>query len=73
MESHARSIVKALSWRVWAGLITFGVAWAITGRLTLAAEVGLADTAVKLGAYYAHERLWLKVRFGRSKSPDYDI
>ena len=73
MESHARSIIKALSWRIGGLLVTFFVTWGITGRLSLAATVGLADTGVKIGAYYVHERLWLKVRFGRSTSPDYDI
>ena len=73
MESHARSIVKALSWRIGGLLVTFGVAWVVTGRWSTAVTLGLADTAVKLGAYYAHERLWLKVSFGRSRPAEYDI
>ncbi len=73
MESHIRSIAKALSWRFLATLITFSVAWVITGQLTLAAEIGLADTLIKLGVYYSHERLWVRVRFGKLRTPEYQI
>ncbi len=73
METRARSIVKALTWRVTALFITMGVAWSITRKVELAASIGLADTLIKLGAYYVHERCWLKIRFGRAKPPEYQI
>jgi len=65
MESHVRTISKALSWRFIATLVTFSVAWLVTGKLTFAVEIGVADTLIKLGAYYFHERLWISVKFGR--------
>ena len=73
MESHFRSIMKALSWRLCATTITFFVSWALTGELTLAVEIGLIDSLLKLGAYYSHERLWIKVGFGKLKAPEYQI
>ena len=73
MESHARTIAKALSWRFIATLITFTVAWIVTRELTFAAEIGLADTIIKLGAYYFHERLWIRVKFGKLIRPEYEI
>lgn len=73
METRARSIVKALTWRTGGLLITVGVTWAVTGRPGLAALVGAGDTLVKLFAYYFHERLWLKVRYGRLCAPEYEI
>ena len=73
MDSHVRTIMKALSWRVIATLITFAVAWIATGKLTVAVEIGLADTLIKLGAYYFHERTWIRVRFGKLKKPEYEI
>ena len=73
METHARSILKALSYRSLGFLVTASVAWAVTGRLGLAASIGLADTVMKLGAYYVHERAWLKVRYGRLHPPEYQI
>ncbi len=73
MESHSRTIAKALSWRFIATLITFTVAWIVTRELTFAAEIGLADTIIKLGAYYFHERLWIRIKFGRLIRPEYEI
>ncbi len=73
MESHVRTITKTLSWRFVATLITFSVAWLVTGKLTFAVEIGVADTLIKLGAYYFHERLWIRVKFGRLRKPEYEI
>ncbi len=73
VESHFRTIAKAVSWRFIATLITFTVAWIITKELTFAAEIGIADTLIKLGAYYFHERVWIGVDFGRKKPPEYQI
>jgi len=73
METHARSILKAATWRAGGLVMTVAVAWALTGRADLAASIGIADTLVKLGAFYVHERVWLKVRFGRKQPPEYQI
>ena len=54
-------------------IITTAVVWIVTGKPKLAASVGLLDGLVKLAAYYAHERCWLKVRFGRAKPLEYQI
>ncbi len=73
MESHVRTITKTLSWRFVATLITFSVAWLVTGKLTFAVEIGVADTLIKLGAYYFHERLWIRAKFGTLRKPEYEI
>ena len=73
MESHIRTIIKAFSWRFIATLVTFTVAWVITKELKFAAEIGLADTVIKLGAYYFHERVWVGINFGKSRPLEYQI
>ncbi|PLX92087.1 MAG: hypothetical protein C0621_10065 [Desulfuromonas sp.] len=74
MDGTIRSLSKAISWRVVATLITAVIVYLLTGELDFAAKVGLADTAVKFGAYFAHERLWNRIRFGRVPAqPDYSI
>ena len=73
MESHFRTVTKAFSWRFIATLVTFTVAWVITKELKFAAEIGLADTVIKLGAYYFHERMWIGINFGKQKPPEYQI
>lgn len=69
MESRKRSIAKALSWRVVAVFITSCVAWGVTREITLAVEIGVIDTLIKLGVYYGHERLWLRIHFGKTLPP----
>jgi len=73
VEAHLRSILKAATWRLGGFVVTVLVAWTVTRKVGIAASIGLADTALKLVAYYVHERLWLKVRFGMLRRADYDI
>ncbi len=61
-----RSIGKALSWRACAVVITASVAWAVTGRLGVAATIGALDSMLKLVAYYLHERFWNRLPTGRT-------
>jgi uncharacterized membrane protein len=33
----------------------------------------VTDTAFKIGVYFAHERAWNKIQYGREVSQDYQI
>ncbi len=70
MESHKRSIVKALTWRIFATFVTISVVYAFTREFALSAGIGIADTVVKLFAYYSHERMWDRISFGRKKEKE---
>ena len=69
METRARSLAKAISWRVTGTLDTMLISLVITGSLRLAAAIGLTEVATKSLLYYLHERAWLKVPFGRRSMP----
>ncbi len=73
MESHIRSIMKAITWRAGGTVVTFAVAWILTQEFKLAAQIGALDTVIKIGAFYAHERLWIHVKFGKLRRPEYEI
>lgn len=73
MESHFRSIIKAITWRTGGTAVTFAVAWMLTKKLELAAQIGVFDTVVKIGAFYIHERVWNRLNFGKKKPPEYHI
>ena len=73
MDTHLRTIAKSLTWRLGGLIVTMVVVLAITGEVKLAASVGVADTLVKLLAYYVHERIWLKVKLGQKPRPEYEI
>ncbi|NOY36947.1 MAG: adenylyl-sulfate kinase [Chlorobi bacterium] len=66
-ETGLRSILKTLSWRLWATLITATIVYLFTGRLDVAAAVGGIDLLVKLFLYYLHERIWNNVNYGKKE------
>lgn len=73
VETHLRSILKAVTWRAGGTFITCLVAWLLTGSLDLAARIGAFDTLLKVGAFYVHERAWNHLRIGKAESPEYEI
>jgi len=66
MESHLRSVMKGLSWRVLATVVTTVVVFFYTGEFTMAVLVGSTDAFAKIVLYWGHERVWLKIRWGRA-------
>jgi len=74
METHARSITKAASYRVLGSISTAGIAYVLTGSMKLSIGAGILDVFVKIAAYFLHERIWAHIPFGReTKSPEYEI
>jgi uncharacterized membrane protein len=73
METKRRSLVKALSWRAFATVITASVTFLLTGEWLFALQVGVLDTASKLVLYYLHERAWVRINYGRVEPGDYQI
>ena len=67
-DTHARSLTKAISWRVIGTLDTIGLSLLITGELTTALAIGLTEVVTKIVLYYVHERIWNRVRWGRMNS-----
>jgi adenylylsulfate kinase len=64
-ETHVRSVVKTVSWRVIATATTSVIVWLLTHRFEFALLVGGLDTSAKLVLYFLHERAWDKSHFGR--------
>lgn len=73
MESHKRSVVKAISYRILGTGVTASVAFLVTSEIRTAAAIGLVDTVLKIVGYYVHERVWQNIQFGRTKPPEYQI
>ncbi len=63
-ESHLRSILKAISWRVIASLTTFTIADVVTGKIQVAATIAGTEAFAKIFIYYLHERGWQMVPHG---------
>ena len=56
MESHKRSIVKSITWRIIATLIA--AYW-------VGFQIAILMNIVQTIAYYIHERIWVKIDWGR--------
>jgi uncharacterized membrane protein len=63
-DGRKRSLLKALSWRFVAVVITMVVSFIVTGEILVAASIGLLDSLIKIFAYYYHERAWNGTNFG---------
>jgi uncharacterized membrane protein len=64
-ESKARSLLKAVSWRVIATITTILIAWLVYGDIKPALAIGGIEFFAKFLVYYLHERLWQIVPRGR--------
>jgi len=73
MDSPFRSILKAVTWRTGGTIVTFAVAWILTGKVSVSVGIGLFDALVKVAAFYVHERIWNKLDIGKEKPPEYQI
>lgn len=73
MESHYRSLVKAVCYRVLGSAATALIVFVLSGRATLSLLTGTLDMVIKIGLYYVHERIWERIPFGRPKPPEYEI
>lgn len=58
-DSHLRSLIKGVSWRVIASITTGIIAWSVTGQLDLAFTIMSIEVVAKVVIYYVHERVWL--------------
>ncbi len=63
-ESHLRSAMKALSWRVVATATTTTIAFVMTGQIGTALRIGGIEFFLKFFIYYGHERVWQLVPRG---------
>lgn len=73
MESNARSIAKAVSYRLLGSATTGLILYVLTNRASLSLIGGAMDVVVKIAAYFVHERIWNHINFGRVKPPEYEI
>ena len=69
-ESHKRSIVKAISWKLIAAVLAFATSYALTRDAGFAAQFTGTWTIIGLIAYYFHERLWNNIQFGKEPLAD---
>ncbi len=72
-ETNKRSLMKGISWRVVATTTTIAIVYFFFDRLDLAIAAGMVETLLKVGLYWAHERVWFKVNWGRKKIEPFNL
>ena len=69
MESHIRSWVKSVTWRI-VGIIILGIiSYAVTHNWAQTTVITVFFHSVRLILYYFHERIWQRISWGKSKHP----
>lgn len=71
VETTRRRLARALSWRLVAWALTVGIVYLFTGKAVLALAIGMADSLLKIFAFYVHERGWMSV--DRAVAPADDV
>ena len=67
METHKRSIVKSITFRIIATVLTFIVVWIFTRDVGKSLIVTVVENLIKMIAYYLHERAWIRISWGLKK------
>ncbi len=65
VEGQPRTISKIITWRILITIGNFVIPWIITGSLGQAAAFITIATVINMGLYYAHERIWNNVIWGK--------
>jgi uncharacterized membrane protein len=73
LETNARSIAKAITYRVLGSTSTAAIVFVVSHSVSWSLGAGLVDSVVKIGLYFLHERVWNYIDFGRAKPPEYEI
>jgi uncharacterized membrane protein len=67
-DSHLRSILKAVSWRLLGTADTILISYFWTGQGSKALAIGGSEVLTKVGLYYVHERVWASIPLGTLRS-----
>lgn len=65
-DSPIRSLIKGISWRIFASIDTFFLAVLLTGKVMIAAPIAITEILTKIILYFLHERLWNLLSWGRT-------
>jgi len=63
-EFWKRSVVKAITYRIIIIILDFSVIYLLTGKIELALGFMVVSNIYTTIAYFLHERLWAKVKWG---------
>jgi len=66
-EHRHRSLIKAITYRIVILILDFTVTYLLTGRVEIALGFMFISNIYTSVAYYFHERIWNKIKWGKKK------
>jgi len=67
-EHWTRSLTKALTYRIVILILDFTSIYLLTGKVEVALGFMLASNFYTSIAYYFHERIWNRIKWGKKKA-----
>jgi uncharacterized membrane protein len=61
-------LAKAISWRLTGRLDTLILSYIITRNVIFAGSIAAIETVTKIVLYYAHERTWTAIQWGKASA-----
>ena len=66
-ETITRSLLKAISWRIIASIVTTIIAYSFGLPAKAIGLVFFADLVIKFALYFIHERVWVSyIKYGKT-------
>ncbi|MFN3404578.1 MAG: DUF2061 domain-containing protein [Cytophagaceae bacterium] len=67
------SLAKGVTWRMLGTIDTMIISYFITGKIKTAVSIGLVEVVTKIALYFVHERIWLKIPWGKIQESDISV
>jgi adenylylsulfate kinase len=64
-STYQRSFLKGVCWETISLIITFIAVYLVYGDLELSIKFSVGLSAVKILIFFAHERIWKKIGWGK--------
>lgn len=72
-STKKRTLFKTISWRTIATLTTAVLVYIFTGEIAIAITIGGIEVIAKMIFYFAHERVWAKIKYGKKEIPSFVV
>jgi len=72
-EHWARSLVKALTYRVLILILDFASIYLLSGKIEVAFGFTMISNVYTSIAYYAHERVWNRITWGKNRTKQNEV
>lgn len=65
-KSVLRSGIKTITWRIVGTIDTMVISYLVTGSVKMGLTIGGIEVISKMILYFIHERVWLRINFGKN-------